>query len=70
MNNMLYKEEGFILEFFKKRKVVEELKFVKKLKLGIKFEKCLKLRKRKVNRSIRYGKIILKIIKLEDLKKD
>lgn len=67
---MLYKEEGFILEFFKKRKVVEESKFVKKLKLGIKFEKCLKLRKRKVNRSIRYGKIILKIIKLEDLKKD
>lgn len=64
MNNMLHKEEGLIPEPPKKRKVVEEPK------LGTKSEKCLKLRKRKANRSIRYGKTTSKTIKLEDLKKD
>lgn len=70
MNNMLHKEEGLIPEPPKKRKVVEEPKSAKKPKLGTKSEKCLKLRKRKANRSIRYGKTTSKTIKLEDLKKD
>lgn len=69
MNNMLHKEEGLIPEPPKKRKVVEEPKSAKKPKLGTKSEKCLKLRKRKANRSIRYGKTTSKTIKLEDLKK-
>lgn len=70
MNNMIHKEEGLIPEPPKKRKVVEEPKSAKKPKLGTKSEKCLKLRKRKANRSIRYGKTTSKTIKLEDLKKD
>lgn len=70
VNNMLHKEEGLIPEPPKKRKVVEEPKSAKKPKLGTKSEKCLKLRKRKANRSIRYGKTTSKTIKLEDLKKD
>ncbi|XP_062587621.1 uncharacterized protein LOC134249268 [Saccostrea cucullata] len=71
INNRLHKEEGLIPEPSKKRKRVQEQPMsAKKKKLDTKSENRLKLRKRKENRSSRYGKTTSRNISLEDQKRE
>lgn len=55
INTSLHQEEGLIPEPPKERKGSEEPKPAEKPKLGPKSGKCLKLRKRKCDKSISYG---------------
>lgn len=65
INTSLHQEEGLIPEPPKKRKGSEEPKPAEKPKLRPKSGKCLKLRKRKCDKSITYGKTKSKNIKIE-----